>query len=658
MLSIIIRGDLLTLKHVVKHRINHVRQSQDISIYESVDGEADTSREQITITQPEATTPSPSKKETIRTPLVKSIYHLLPFSELKTKQCGQFLPYHFGHISRVPDLYDENGKPAYGEYDHMEYSGHVPQRSMTVNCNSILCEWCNYQHDTNGNIIYDENGYPVPAGAWQRLISSHSDKLRKFQELTGRLSNGDNARQNLLKLFYGKRQTHHAKSNVFYILVDRKMGPKQRANLNKVIFSISRNKVPLNIYHHVLSPPSSWSGWETEEGTKGNIDHAIDLLREVGCFGGYLYFHPYRIPGQYNDRIKCADGPHYHYLGFSHIMQDVEKEIYDREGVIIKALHFNNGHVDPVKSVEKTIAYITSHVAVQRTREPIVRDLELLEKYHFVVLSEPTVNGEPKSFSLPDGESNLETNTFHFPSKPLIVSPDVFTNSLSYFTFLKTDGGRLFQLMRRHIKSILDQNDLIMYSITIRSNYGKKDRKIVMRSFGILSNSKNFIWGFKREKPQFYCSLCKMRIPLTEMFPCNVLSESLIGVKGPPPEPSKDADIIADLEYTEAKQAYEDRLSNLNSIEEKIQSLKEQNVQHNLTPIDHPSNKDGYREDTTVQIDSDIKPYFTVVEPQDLDKYYQPATPGGDIYKIPLQYIQRLDVKVADVVKTYFKVRK
>lgn len=205
------------------------------------------------------------------------------------------------------------------------------------------------------------------------------------------------------------------------------MGSKQKANLNKVLFSISRNKVSLNIYHHVLSPPSTWSGWETEEGIKNNIDHAIDILREIGCFGGYIYYHAYRIPGQFNDRIKCSDGPHFHFVGFSKIMPEVQEEVLKRESpndkdkMIFKSLHYHDNHVDPVKSVEKTISYITSHVAVQRTREPIIRDLELLEKYHFVVLTEPTVEGEAKSFILPSEESTF-TDSFKFPTKPPFTS--------------------------------------------------------------------------------------------------------------------------------------------------------------------------------------------------------------------------------------------
>ena len=88
-----------------------------------------------------------------------------------------------------------------------------------------------------------------------------------------------------------------------------------------------------------------------------------------------------------------------------------------------------------------------------------------------------------------------------------------------------------------------------------------------MRNFGILSNSKNFIWGFKKEKPQFYCTECKDRIPLTEMFPCNVLSESLIGVLWPPSEPVLRGDLgqylIDSLEYDEKKKAYEDHSNNV-----------------------------------------------------------------------------------------------
>jgi len=653
----------VTFKHKVKHRIKHIRQSQDIDFYETIEGDTELTRQsQVTITEPEVTTPSPSKKNTIsaKSPSSKSekqVYNLLPFSEPKTKQCGQFLPYHFAHISKVPDLPNENG-----ELDH---SGHVT-RSMTVNCNSILCEYCNSQHDTNGNVIYGDDGYPVPAGALKRTIDSHSEKLRKFQDKTGTIAKLDtaSAKREFFKLFYGKKKTHHVTRDVFYTLVDRKMGPKQRRNLTQVINYCSEHHKPLNIYHHVLSPPSTWSGWETEEGTKHNIDHALDLLREIGCFGGYVYLHPYRIPDKYNDRIECADGPHFHFVGFSRIMQDAEREVCDREHVVFKALHHHDNRVDPVMSIEKTVGYIVSHVGVQRSREPVVRDLELLEKYHFVNVTDADVNGKPVSFILPDGESNFDS--FKFPKQPLTISPEVFSNSLSYFTFLKTDGGRLFLLMRRYIKQILDQHDSIAYSISIKSNVSKKDRKIVMRNFGILSNSKNFIWGFKKEKPQFYCTECKDRIPLTQMFPCNVLSESLIGVLGPPSEPVFTGDLgqylIDSLEYDEKKKAYEDHLYNVNSVQEKIQTVKEYNATHNLQPIDHKSNKDGWetigREDPSIYIDSDVRNYFLIVPPKDLDKYYSPSTPDSDIYKIPLQYIHRLDINVADVVKTFFKVRK
>ena len=68
-------------------------------------------------------------------------------------------------------------------------------------------------------------------------------------------------------------------------------------------------------------------------------------------------------------------------------------EVCDREHVVFKALHHHDNHVDPVMSIEKTVGYIVSHVGVQRSREPVVRDLELLEKYHFVNVTDADVNG-------------------------------------------------------------------------------------------------------------------------------------------------------------------------------------------------------------------------------------------------------------------------
>ena len=677
----------MTFKHKVKHRIKHIRQSQDIDVYESVEGDTEPIQQLQVSIEP----PSPSEKKTIHpkspspshstSPSGKLVYHLLPFSEPKTKDCGTFVKYNFGHLSKVPDRKDEfgdlvhsvhtigpksivrkkvNGKFVNGRLVHGKWvpDSEVPP-SMQINCGSILCEYCNFRHDLNGNIIYDDQGHPVPNGAWKKTIDSHTDKLKKFKELTGQIAKSDNAIQNFNRLFYGKKQTHHAQHDIFYTLTDKKMGIKQKRNLNYVIRIASHHGTPFSVYHHMLSPPSTWDGWENEAGIKHNIDRAIDLLREVGCFGGYVYFHPYRIPGQFNDRVECAVGPHFHFVGFSHIMADVEQEIYEREGVVIKALHHHNGHVEPVNSIEKTIAYITSHTAVQRTREPIVRDLELLEKYHHVEVTEAVVEGKQVTFILPNRESNFDN--FNFPDKKLTISPEVFRDSLSYFTFLKTDGGRLFLLMRRHIKSILDEGDRIKYQYTMTSNLRKKDRKLVMRNFGILSNSKNFIWKYKKPKKEYYCELCADRIPLADMFPCRVLTESLVGIKGPPPEPGKDADIMEDLEYTEALQAYNDRLHNVDSVQEKIQNIKDRNIHHNLEKIDHKSNKDGWdvigREDTTIYIDSDSEQYLKVVPPQELHKYYKPSSPGSEIYQIPLEYVQRLDINFEDAVRHFYRTR-
>ena len=407
-----------------------------------------------------------------KTPRInREIFTILPFTEPKTITCGQYLPYNYAHISKFKDTKNELGQ--------MEYSAHVigpgmggelPQ-SMVVNCNNIMCDFCNFKHDSNGQIILDSEGNPEPAGAYKRTIESHLTKLIFFQDTVGKIMNlnyPQNYRE-ALKFFYSKHKTNHKKRSVYYTLIDKKMDVKQRKNLQNTLLYAGKRQIPLNIYHHVLSPPNTWSGWDTEDGMNKNTQKAIDILREIGCFGGYIYFHPFRIPEKYNDRVECAAGPHWHFVGFSHIMADVQSEVNKREGIVFKALHHSNGHVEPVKSIFQTLSYILSHVGVQVYREPIFRDLVLMEKYH--VINDPIgeTNHKLVSFILPLRESN-------FPYEPLQIDPSVFSDSLNYHLFLKTEIGQHFQLIRRKLIIFLDDEDKSLYLHTIKSNKSKKIR--------------------------------------------------------------------------------------------------------------------------------------------------------------------------------------
>ena len=606
-------------------------------------------------------------KPKIKKPHVnREIYVVLPFSEPKKHDCGKFLDYNIAHVSVIPDHPNENGD--------LEHSIH-PQKARRVNCNSIVCEYCNFRHDSNGELELDSEGNRIPYGVYESSVFYHEQKIRNFQERSLGIIKSLPYPRNfhmLHKLFYSKHKTNHAKSNVFYTLVDKKMEPKQLRNLDNTLIYACKRNIPLNVYHHVLSPPLDWIGWDTEDGMSKNTSKAIDLLREVGCFGGFIYFHPFRIPEKFNDRVECSEGPHWHFVGFSHIMADVEETIFDREKVVIKALHHANGHVEPVKSVRKTLQYILSHVGVQIYKEPVLNDLRLLESYHYVNAEKGlTREGRNRSFILPRGESNFEDH-FHFPIEPLIIPEQTFNDSLSYYKFLKTADGRTFTLMRRNILSILEGEDQRDYSRYRRSNISKKGKKILMRNFGILSNSKNFIWNYKREKPKFYCAACHTEIPVAFMFPGRVLTESLIGVKGPPdtdPESNKTSptdtmDLVADLERTER----EFRSKIINENRDKILRYHHYN---NMSFID-PKQAEKEKCDD-VKLFSEIfryelgtitlssKDILFEIPPQDVGKYYTEVMDGDrptGIYRIPLQYFRRLDIDLDTVHRHFYRTRR
>lgn len=670
------------------------RHSDQLSMFEDIEIERNTIIN-TTIKKDNSSIKQKSIKKSDR-----PIFTILPFSEPKKDSCGEFLSFNYGHTSRIPDLENEEGE--------LEYSIHVigpspDGYSGRVNCNSITCEYCNYKHDIDGNLILDEEGNPEPNGAFLRTIEAHVEKLQSFQNNIHRIVNSAPYPENLARLtkqFYGKHRANYRKNSsafnkndakkrlkmeftlsyklhsthdVFYTLVDKKMGLAQRRNLKNTLIYISRRNITLNVYHSVLSPPPTWSGWDTEKGMAKNTQRAIDILREIGCFGGYIYFHPMRIPDKFNDRTECAEGPHWHFVGFSHIMKDVQKEVYEREGVVFKSLHHRKGYVEPVKSMRKTIAYVLSHVGVQIYREPLAYDIHLLERYHYVMSSEDVGNADHSddSFILPDGETNF--SSFKFPTKPLIIDPQTFESSVNLQKFLKTEAGRQFQLMRRHIKTILDQKDRIEYTITIKSNVGKKFRKILMRNFGVLSNSKNFIWGYKREKPQYWCPSCETHIPVSQMFPCHVLTESLIGVKGPPGnmqnyDGERDETfekLLLTIEYGESIEAHEKRMKDLK------QKIKEENRKKNLTPIDHERNHSIYttfaHDDPLVYFRNTYKDLLHRIEPQEIDKYYKPfmkinpktgKLEATEIYQIPLEMIDRLDINIEEAHRIFYKIRK
>lgn len=614
-----------------------------------------------TIFKPSGSSENPIIKDTFNVELVnkngkkkdvkqaKEIYLIPPFCEPPKKDCGTFLNKFFGHTSLKPDTNDTIGQ--------LVHSVHV-HKPNPLNCNSILCSHCNFEHDFKGNLILDSSGSPKPYGAYLKTIRSHSHKLLKFQEYTKKIIDKDFPRnlEELRTFFFSQHQTNHAKSNVFYTLVDKNLGEKQRKNLLNTLFYASKTHRPLNIYHIVVAPKNVTL--ETDLDVKNNNQRVIEILRQIGCFGGYIYLHPYRVPSKFNDRDECTEGAHWHFVGFSHVMADVQREISNRENVIIKNIHYHNGIVDPVKNVPKTLEYILSHIGVMIFKERIDIDLKFGEKYRVFDISNFI-----EDFILPP---NRETN---FSSDPLPISSDNFTSSINLQKFLSSEKGKEFTLLRRSMQSKISEiKDRIEYSKSVKK-MSKKGRTMVMRSFGILGNSKNFIWGYEKEIKKFYCNLCNENIPLTWVYVVSVFT----GHDRPPPEikddDNKDSfdalDIymhqVAEMEHNEHVKEFEDGV--YNCIQENLHSFdltpygEEMETNDPLT-ADYVSKLFEYDKvvRTSYVHSSIISNYLTEVTPQTLEHYYgSEKMKGSYVYKVPFSMVRKERSWAKEMVRNYYK---
>lgn len=167
------------------------------------------------------TTAKKSAKTKAKEPHVnRDIFIILPFSEPRKHDCGQFLDYNISHVSVVPDLPNENGE--------LEHSIH-PQKARRVNCNSITCEVCNFKRDSNGNFELDGEGNRIPDGAYESTIFYQEQKIQKFQDQSYGIIKSQPYPENfreLHRLFYSRHRTNHASGVVFYTLVDKKNGPE------------------------------------------------------------------------------------------------------------------------------------------------------------------------------------------------------------------------------------------------------------------------------------------------------------------------------------------------------------------------------------------------------------------------------------------------
>ena len=343
-------------------------------------------------------------------------------------------------------------------------------------------------------------------------------------------------------------------------LVPREWTLEMRQNLSLVLIGQLKKLTPakrkFGIYHYVISFDPS-SPYESTSDYRGISHKAQSLAQESGIFGGVMIFHPFRIPGEFNDRTEMATGPHFHVIGFGHLIQGKTEEIYNRDNVTIKVMHYDrdNGHVGVVRSVFDTAEYVLSHHGRAWDSNRVLDDLERYNEW----VSQHNRN-TMVTFILPRPKSNLLiqelmedleiTEQNHSPLKdsdhfdPVDIE-GVTRDSLSWHKFLRSPLGH-FVLF--HVDFLASMGHLRHVS---KSNLEEKSRLHPIETinwFGIMGNSKKHLVGIKREKKPYHCPVCNLDIPQKEMFFVKIKqpSDNPLGPCGPPDDP-----LAADLGFSD-----------------------------------------------------------------------------------------------------------
>jgi len=108
--------------------------------------------------------------------------------------------------------------------------------------------------------------------------------------------------------------------------------------------------------HIIISPPS----WLHHKSKKELAKESYRILKDVGCDGGTIIFHPFRY------RRECKEwyySPHFHVIGFGWIENTVEN--YQKNGWIVKNKGFRN-------STFATFYYQLSHAGIKRHNHTLV----------------------------------------------------------------------------------------------------------------------------------------------------------------------------------------------------------------------------------------------------------------------------------------------
>ncbi len=128
-------------------------------------------------------------------------------------------------------------------------------------------------------------------------------------------------------------------------------------------YELQRKKKPI---HVVLSPPQDVK-YDTMSSFKMLRKRAYKIALKIGIEGGVLIFHERAIryvnKEEYLKHHDYSEGPHFHILGFGWILQGRVKDLFRKEGWIVKNLGVR-------KSVKKTAEYILSHSVRGEANEP------------------------------------------------------------------------------------------------------------------------------------------------------------------------------------------------------------------------------------------------------------------------------------------------
>ena len=172
-------------------------------------------------------------------------------------------------------------------------------RKVKHNCHRFDCPYCNYDHDDSGDIRLNSKGNPVMSGWLLRASRRASDRIEYYF------------------------------ANVY------------------------RGKFRRKPIHVVISPPQ---GIQLKNGLdfKRLRRSVYSIAQEAGLDGGFMVFHPLRIPSRFNVKDFCVKGPHFHIIGSGWINHDNVRSLYSNRGYIIK----NVGVRD---SVFSTAGYVLSH---------------------------------------------------------------------------------------------------------------------------------------------------------------------------------------------------------------------------------------------------------------------------------------------------------